>query len=57
MGNLMPSVSKAKNRFMQAAASSGKMAKKLGIPQKVAKEFVSETKSMKGKPEKVKAKK
>ena len=53
----MPSVSKAMNRFMQAAASSGKMAKKLGIPQKVAKEFVSETKSMKGKPEKVKAKK
>lgn len=53
----MPSVSKAQNRFMQAAASSGKMSKKLGIPQKVAKEFVSETKSMKGKPENVKAKK
>ena len=53
----MPSVSRSQNRFMQAAASSGKMAKKLGIPQKVAKEFVKETGSMKGKPEKVKAKK
>ena len=50
----MPSLSKAQNRFMQAAASSPKMAKELGIPQKVAKEFVKETKSMKGKPEKVK---
>ena len=39
---------------MQAAASSKDMAKKLGIPQKVAKEFVKETKSMKGKPEKKK---
>jgi hypothetical protein len=50
----MPSVSKAQNRFMQAAASNPKMAKELGIPQKVAKEFVKETKSMKGKPEKKK---
>jgi hypothetical protein len=33
------------------------MAKKLGIPQDVAKKFVKETGSMKGKPEKVKAKK
>jgi hypothetical protein len=48
----MPSVSKAQNRFMQAAASNPKMAKELGIPQKVAKEFVKETK--KGKPEKKK---
>jgi len=39
---------------MQAAASSKEMAKKLGISQKVAKEFVKETGSMKGKPEKVK---
>ncbi len=53
----MPSVSKAQNRFMQAAASSGKMAKKLGVSQKVAKEFVKETNSMKGKPEYKKAKK
>jgi plasmid maintenance system antidote protein VapI len=50
----MPSISKAQNRFMQAAASSREMAKKLGISQKVAKEFVKETGSMKGKPEKVK---
>lgn len=50
----MPSVSKAQNRFMQAAASNPEMAKKLGITQKVAKEFVKETKSMKGKPEKKK---
>jgi hypothetical protein len=54
---VMPAMSKAQNRFMQAAASSGKMAKKLGIPQDVAKKFVKETGSMKGKPEKVKAKK
>jgi hypothetical protein len=50
----MPGVSKAQNRFMQAAASNPKMAKELGIPQKVAKEFVKKTDSMKGKPEKKK---
>lgn len=50
----MPALSQAQNRFMQAAASSRKMAKELGIPQKVAKKFVKETGSMKGKPEKVK---
>lgn len=50
----MPGVSKAQNRFMQAAASSPKMAKELGIPQKVAKEFVKKTDSMKGKPERKK---
>lgn len=50
----MPSVSKSQNRFMQAAASSPKMAKELGIPQKVAKKYVKETGSMKGKPEKKK---
>ena len=50
----MPSLSKAQNRFMQAAASSPEMAKKLGIPQKVAKEFVKETGSMNGLPEKKK---
>jgi hypothetical protein len=42
---------------MQAAASDSKMAKKLGISQKVAKEFAKETNSMKGKPEYKKAKK
>jgi hypothetical protein len=50
----MPGISKAQNRFMQAAASNPKMAKELGISQKVAKEFVKETKSVKGKPEKKK---
>ena len=52
----MPNLSKAQNRFMQAAASSPEMAKKLGIPQKVAKKFVKETKTMTGKPERVKKK-
>ena len=52
----MPNLSKAQNRFMQAAASSPKRAKELGIPQKVAKEFVKETKTMQGKPERVKKK-
>jgi len=47
----MPSVSKAQNRFMQAAASNRDMAKKLGVSQKVAKEYVKETKTMKNKPE------
>ena len=47
----MPAVSKAQNRFMQAAANSPKMAKMMGVPQKVAKEYVNETKTMKGKPE------
>jgi hypothetical protein len=41
----MTNLSKAQNRFKQAAASSPEMAKKLGIPQKVAKEFVKETKA------------
>jgi hypothetical protein len=41
---------------MQAAASSPKMAKELGIPQKVAKEYTKETKSLKNLPEKVKKK-
>ena len=52
----MPNLSKAQNRFMQAAASNPEMAKKLGVPQKVAKEFVKETKTMQGKPERVKKK-
>jgi hypothetical protein len=52
----MTNLSKAQNRFMQAAASSSKMAKELGIFQKVAKEFVKETKTMQGKPERVKKK-
>jgi len=52
----MPALSKAQNRFMQAAASSPKMAKELGIPQKVAKKYTKETNSLKGLPEKVKKK-
>jgi len=52
----MPALSKAQNRFMQAAASSPKMAKELGIPQKVAKKYTKETGSLKGLPEKVKKK-
>jgi hypothetical protein len=44
----MTNLSKAQNRFMQAAASSPEMANELGIPQKVAKEFVKETKSYAG---------
>jgi hypothetical protein len=47
----MPSVSKAQNRFMQAAANNPKMAKMLGVPQSVAKKYTKDTKSMKGKPE------
>ena len=35
----MPSVSKAQKRTMAAAAHNRQFAKKLGIPQKVAKEF------------------
>jgi hypothetical protein len=45
----MPAVSKKQARAMQAAAH-GKST--LGIPKKVAKEFVAETKSTKGLPEK-----
>ena len=47
----MPAVSKAQNRLMQAVANNPKLSKKLGVPQKIAKEYVKETKSMKGKPE------
>jgi len=53
----MPALSKAQNRFMQAAASSPKMAKELGIPQKVAKKYTKETGSMRGLPEYKKDKK
>lgn len=35
----MPSVSKKQARTMQAAAHNPAFAKKMGIPQKVAKEF------------------
>ena len=39
----MPIKSKAQNRLMQAAAASPKVAKKTGIPKKVAAEFVKAT--------------
>ena len=54
----MPVVSKSQNRFMRAAASRPAMARKLGIKQSVAKEFIKteKGKSLSGLPEKVKKK-
>jgi hypothetical protein len=51
----MPVKSKAQNRFMRAAAANPKMARKLGIKQGVAKEFVDSEhgKSLKDLPERV----
>jgi hypothetical protein len=46
----MPSKSPAQKRTMQAAANNPKFAKKLGIPVKVAKEFVAADKPMLPKP-------
>ena len=43
----MPSKSKAQEKLMQAVAHSPKFAKKVGIPQKVGKEFVKPTKKKK----------
>ena len=43
----MPSKSKAQEKTMQAAAHNPKFAKKVGIPQKVAKEFVKADKGKK----------
>jgi hypothetical protein len=37
----MPSKSKKQEKFMQAAAHNPKFAKKAGIPQSVAQEFVA----------------
>lgn len=54
----MPFASKAQARFMYAAAQDKKMAKKLGVPQSVAKKFVKEGQSsLKKLPQKVKTKK
>lgn len=36
----MPSKSAKQHRFMEAAAHNPKFARKAGVPQKVAKEFV-----------------
>lgn len=41
----MPSKSSSQHRFMDAAAHNPKFAKKAGVPQKVAKEFVSADKA------------
>jgi hypothetical protein len=46
----MPSVSKKQARTMQAAANNPKFAKQVGIPVKVAKEFVAADKPMLPKP-------
>lgn len=41
----MPSKSKAQQRLMQAAAHDPAFAKKVGVPQKVAREFVAADKA------------
>ena len=43
----MPSKSKAQNRLMHAAAADSQVAKKVGVPQDVAKEFVAAEKGRK----------
>jgi hypothetical protein len=47
----MPAQSKAQHRLMQAAAHNPDVAKKTGIPQSTAKEFVQSTPTTKGLPE------
>lgn len=49
----MPSRSKSQARLMQAVAHSPSFAKKVGISQKVGKEFAAATKNYKKLPEKV----
>lgn len=44
----MPSVSKKQKRFMNAAAHNPEFAKKAGIDQSVAKEYVKADKKAKG---------
>ena len=54
----MPSKSKSQKRMMAAAAHDPEFAKKVGVPQSVAKEFnEADTGSKKKLPEKVKSKK
>jgi hypothetical protein len=43
----MPSKSPAQKKLMQAAAHNKEFAKKAGVPQKVAKEFVAADKKKK----------
>lgn len=52
----MPTVSKAQHRLMQAVAKSPEFAKKVGISQKVGKEFMMEDRKV-GIPKKAKVKK
>lgn len=43
----MPSKSQKQHKLMQAAAHNSAFAKKVGVPQKVAKEYVSSDKKKK----------
>jgi hypothetical protein len=53
----VPFASQAQARFMHAAAKDKKMAKKMGVPQSVAKKFVKDSQSSLAKlPTKVKKK-
>ena len=52
----MPAKSKAQFRFMAAAEHNPQFAKKAGVSQKVAAEFVDKTKSYKALPKKAKKK-
>lgn len=45
----MPSVSKRQHNFMELAAHDPKAAKRVGIPQKVAREFVAADQKKAGK--------
>ena len=49
----MPAKSQAQNRLMQAAAHNPAVAKRTGVPQSVAKEYVAATPSTKGLPQHV----
>jgi hypothetical protein len=41
----MPAKSKKQKKFMQAVANNPKFAKKVGVPQKVGKEFTKKKKT------------
>ena len=43
----MPAVSKKQQKFMQAVAKNKKFAKKVGVPQKVGKEYIKKPKRRK----------
>lgn len=52
----MPSKSPAQHRLMEAVAHDSKFAKKVGIPQKVGKEFATADKGHPGRMEKLRGK-